>query len=70
MKQQFLDTMDTHLKRAVQPQIMPENTLNTILTITGKYNTAKYARGVYRHPGSKQIASNTIAQAMLNNSQH
>jgi hypothetical protein len=63
MKQRFLDAMDTCLRRAVQPQFMLENTLDTILTIAKKHNTANHAIGIYRHPGSKQIASSAIAQA-------
>jgi hypothetical protein len=61
MKQHFLDAMDTHLRRVVQQQIMPENTLNTILTIAKKHDAAKYATGISRHSGNKQIASNAIA---------
>jgi hypothetical protein len=55
--------MDTQLRRAVQPQIMPENTLDTILIIAEKHNAANHTTGIYRHPGNKQIASNATAQA-------
>jgi hypothetical protein len=55
--------MNTGLRWAVQLQIMPEDTLNTILMIAGKHNTANDATGIYRHPRSKQIVSNTTAQA-------
>jgi hypothetical protein len=41
---------------------MPKNTLDTILTIAEKHDTANYATGVYRHHRSKQIASNATAQ--------
>jgi hypothetical protein len=37
---------------------MPENTLDTIIMITDKHDAANHAIGIYRHPGSKQIASN------------
>jgi hypothetical protein len=62
MKQQFLDAMDTWFRRAVQLQIMPENTLDTILIIAEKHDSANHATGIYRHPGSKQIASNATVQ--------
>jgi hypothetical protein len=55
--------MNTCLRRAVQSQIMLKNTLDTILTIVEKHNRANYTPGIYRYPGSKQIASNAIAQA-------
>jgi hypothetical protein len=45
--------MDSCLKRAVQAQIILENTSNTILTIAEKYNVVNYVTGVYRHPESK-----------------
>jgi hypothetical protein len=61
MKQSFLVTKDNHVRRAVQLQIMSENTLDTILRITEKYDTANYATGIYIHPESKQIGSNAIA---------
>jgi hypothetical protein len=53
MKQQFLNAMDTCLRRAVQPQVLPKNTLNTILTIAEKRDVANDATGIYRYPGSK-----------------
>jgi hypothetical protein len=54
--------METCFRRAVQPQIMPENTVNIILTIPKKHDAANYVTGIYRYLGSKQIASNTIVQ--------
>jgi hypothetical protein len=62
MKQQFLDAMDIHLRTTIKLQIMPENTVDTILTIAENYNTANHATGIYGHPGSKRIASNAIVQ--------
>jgi uncharacterized membrane protein len=53
MKQRFLDAMDTQLRRAVQPQIMSENTLDTILMIAEKHDAVNHAIGIYRYPGSK-----------------
>jgi hypothetical protein len=55
--------MDTRLRRAVQLQIMHENTLDTILTIAEKHDATNYVTGIYWHPGSKQIAFTTIVQA-------
>jgi hypothetical protein len=43
-------------------QIMPENTLDKILTIAGKHNTANHATDICRHRGSKLIVSNTTVQ--------
>jgi hypothetical protein len=60
MKQRFLDAMDTCLRRAVQSQIMPENTFESILTIAEKYDATHHAIDIYRYPGNKQIASNAI----------
>jgi hypothetical protein len=42
---------------------MPENTLDTILMIAEKYDAANHVTGIYRHLGSKQIATNATAQA-------
>jgi hypothetical protein len=42
---------------------MPENMLDTILMIADKHNVANHATGIYWYPQSKQIASNTTAQA-------
>jgi hypothetical protein len=39
---------------------MPDKTFDTNLMIVEKHDAANYATGVYRYPGSKQIASNTI----------
>jgi hypothetical protein len=47
---------------------MPENTRDTILTITEKHNAANHVTAVYGNLSSKQITSNAIAQAMPNNS--
>jgi hypothetical protein len=63
MKQRFLDAMHTRLKRAVQLQIMPEDTLDTILTIAEMYDIANHATGIYRHPRSIQRASKATVQA-------
>jgi hypothetical protein len=63
MKHRFLNAMDTGLRRAVLSQIISENTLDIILTIAEKNDAVNHTIGIYRHPGSKQIASNTIAQA-------
>jgi hypothetical protein len=40
---------------------MPGNTIDIILTIAQRDDAANYAIGIYRRPGSKQIAFNTIA---------
>jgi hypothetical protein len=46
MKQQFLDTIDTRLKQALQPQIILKNTLDTILMIAGKHDAANHTTGI------------------------
>jgi hypothetical protein len=63
MEQQFLNAMYTYPMEAFQPQIMPEYTLDTILTIAEKHDVHNHATGVYRHLGNEQIASNIGVQA-------
>jgi hypothetical protein len=53
MQHRFLDTIDTYLKSTIQPQIVPEINLDTILTIAEKQDTVNYFLGINQCPGSK-----------------
>jgi hypothetical protein len=41
---------------------MPETTLDLIVTIAEKHDVTNYTPGIYRHSGSKWIASNARVQ--------
>jgi hypothetical protein len=43
--------------------MIPKTALDTILKIAETHDVANHVTGIDQYPGSKQIASNTIAQA-------
>jgi len=56
-KQRFLDTMDSRLRRNVEPQLRPEDTWDEMVAVAERYDATMYRTGGYKGSDRSQASS-------------